>query len=218
MTTAVIACRTIETELNRAMELSGISYPVLWLDSGLHVYPKKLNGELEKILSETPYERLLFAMGYCGGGLSGLHAGEHELIIPKIDDCITLFLGSLSERRRIGKEYAAYFLTEGWLRGEQNIWTEYLYMVSKYGEETAAELSEEMYGNYRTLALLDTGTEPMEPLIEKTKIIADTLSLRQQVLPASLSYISALLTGPWDDGRFIKKAPHSVVTCEELCL
>ena len=207
MKTAVIACKTMEDELKFAMEKAGCTYPVTWLESGLHNVPAKLRDGVQEVIDGLDADRVLLAMGFCGNALAGVKAGTKEVILPRVDDCITLLLGSVKRRRAVTEEYAAYFFTEGWLRGEQNLWVEHLHMVEKYGEDVAEMLEADMYGHYRTLGLLDCGEKPVEPLIEHTKMIADTLHLQQQVIPASVDYLTELLNGPWSSERFLTIGP-----------
>ena len=211
MTTEIISCRTLETELTKAMRDTGTDYPVHWLESGLHDDPKKLTSAYRELFDSIRADRVLMAMGYCGNALAGLPVGRFELIIPRADDCITLLLGSHARREAIGREKAAYYLTEGWMRGERNLWVEYQAMVEDYGEELAQELAGDMYAPYRTLALLDSGAEDVAPLVEKTKIIADTLHFRQEVIPATLEFLKQLLTGPWPENRFLRIPPGGAV-------
>ena len=218
MKTAIVSCKTLETELTAAIARTGVDYPVEWLESGLHNLPKKLNAKLSEVLSGLDADRVLLGMGYCGNSIAGLTTGDFELIVPRVDDCITLLLGSSARRAEIARELSAYFLTEGWMRGERNLWVEYQYSIEKYGEEMAQELAEMMYAHYRTLALLDTGLEDINALLDKTKIIADTLHLEQKVLPASVHFLEELLTGPWEDGRYLIVPPHTTIAAGDLTL
>jgi hypothetical protein len=216
MKNVIVACKTLEDELSDAIRKTGKSYPTEWLESGLHTTPKKLNERLRELLSAIEADRVLLVMGFCGNSIEGVKAGNFELIIPRVDDCISLLIGSMEERVRVSAENAAYFLTEGWLRGEYNIWVEHEYTVNKYGEETARYIADTLYGHYRTLGILDSGVNAMEPLLEKTKIIADTFKLEQKVIPASTAYIRRLLTGPWPEDRFIVKRPGEEITAKDL--
>ena len=112
----------------------------------------------------------------------------------------------------MSSELAAYFLTEGWMRGERNLWVEHLKMVEKYGQEQAMVIAEMLYGHYRTLALVDCGTSSMEVLLEESLEMAKTMSLQQKVIPGTLSYLEELLTGPWDPDRFVVKAPGEALS------
>jgi len=216
MKTVIIACKTLEDELESAVQNIGVSYPILWLESGLHNTPKKLNRKLQEILDDLKADRVLAVLGFCGNSVLGIKAGDFELIIPRVDDCISLLLGSVKERAEVSRQYAAYFLTGGWLRGERNMWTEYQYTRDRYGEEQAKYLSKMMFSHYRTLGILDSGAVLIEPLVDETKIIADTLGLEQKVIPASVAYIQLLLTGPWPEDKFLVTAPGQTIANKDL--
>ena len=218
MNTAIIACKTISDELRHAMAQTGTDYPVVWLEQGLHNVPELLRSALQTALDGLEAQRVLLAMGFCGNAIRGVEVPACELIIPRVDDCISLLLGSVQRRLAVSREHAAYFFTEGWLRGERNIWVEYQHMVSKYGEDVARDIAGTMFGNYRTLMLLDSGTEPIEQLVESTEIVAETLHLEQKVAPATRDYLAELLRGPWDDERFVVVSPGSIITAKDLML
>lgn len=205
MRRTLIACKTVEDELEAALGKTGVEIPVKWVESGLHNVPEKLHARLQSEIDalDEGVDQVLMCFGSCGTSLVGLEARCHELVIPRVDDCISLLIGSDERRASISRDYAAYYLTEGWMRGERNLWVEHLYAVEKYGEEGARRIDEMMYGNYRTLALLDAGVYPIDHLTDETRIIADTLELEQRTIPASIAYIEDLLRGPYDDGRFV---------------
>ena len=218
MKTVIVACRTLEIELRFAMRKTGIDHPIEWIESGLHNVPSELTARLQSLLDGIEAQRVLFSLGFCGNSLNGIRVGGFELIIPRVDDCISLLLGSVKTRTEISGKYAAYYLTEGWIRGGRNLWSEYLSSVDKYGEEEARDIMEMMLSHYRSLVLLDSGAEPIEPLVDKTKIIAETLGLQQVVVPATVAYLEQLLTGPWDRGRFLVKAPGESITAKDMHL
>lgn len=218
MKTEIIACKTIEDELNYALHRTGADAAVHWLEPGLHNTPPLLKDAVQTALEAAGAARVLLAMGFCGNALLGLRVPVEELIFPRVDDCISLLLGSAKRRLEISEQYAAYFFTEGWLRGERNIWVEHQYMLETYGEEITAELEESMFGHYRTLGLLDCGVKPVEPLVEGTKMIAEGLHLQQQIIPASPAYLEELLTGPWPAERFVCLHTGEEITGETLTL
>ena len=218
MKTAVIACKTIEDELNYAMERTGCAYPVFWLEQGLHNVPQKLCEAVQSALDAAGAERVLLAMGFCGNALRGVRVSAGELIVPRVDDCISLLLGSVKRRLEVSREHAAYFFTEGWLRGERNIWVEHQHMLETYGEELTEELEKSMFGHYKTLGLLDCGIAPIEPLIAGTKMIAEGLHLEQKVIPATTQYLCDLLTGPWPPERFLTLRAGQTIGEDDLTL
>lgn len=209
MNTKLIACKTLGDELRLVMGRLHLDYEIVWIESGLHNTPNKLNKRLQEELDSISCDRLLTAFGRCGSSLQGLIAGDYEWIIPRVDDCISLLFGSDAAREEYGRQNAAIFLTEGWMRGERNIWVEYQHAVEKYGEETAQDISEMMYGHYRELALLDTGAFPIEKLWNETVCIEEKISLKRKITPATLTYIEKLLTGPWTEEEFYIFPPHT---------
>lgn len=217
MKTCIIACETIRDELEKIKKEVQCNEKVYWLPSGLHNTPEKLHEKLqETIKTAKEYDRILFAMGYCGNSVAGLEAQHAELIIPRVDDCISLLLGSVKHRKEVCGECGTYFLTKGWLAGERNLWADYQYSVKKYGEKRAKRVMNVMLHNYERLGVLDTGAYPLEKILPETKKIAAELGLRHEVLPATELYFRRLLTGPWDEKQFLIVKPGGTVKSQEL--
>ena len=215
----IVACRMLELELAAAMERTGCHAPVLWLPPALHDSPRRLNACLQETLDGIgAAERVLVAMGFCGNAVVGLRNGPWSLVLPRVDDCVTLLLGSPERRQAINSQQGTYFLTKGWLEGEKSLEESYDHAVRKYGRRMADELYRELLRNYRQLALLDTGAYPLEEVAEKTARLAGKLHLRHQVLEGTLDYLSQLLTGPWPGEKFLTVAPGSTLRMEDLFL
>lgn len=192
-----------------AAEKCGCSYETRWIESGLHNFPKRLNSALQQELDAVAAERVLLCFGTCGNSMVGLETRDYELVIPRVDDCISLLIGSVAERMKINAAHASYFLTAGWLRGERNIYVEYEYSIKKYGEELGKSIMETMLANYKYLSLLDTGSYDIAPARAESERIAKELGLGLRVVPASVSYISELLTGPHTNERFLVFPPNT---------
>jgi hypothetical protein len=112
---------------------------------------------------------------------------------------------------RINAKRATYFLTAGWLRGERNIYVEYEYAIKKYGEELGMGIMSTMLANYKELALLDTGSYDIGPAKLESERIAIKLGLGLRVIPATVDYISELLTGPHAPERFFVFQPNTKI-------
>jgi len=148
-------------------------------------------------------------MGFCGNALAGLDSKDMTLIIPRFDDCISLLLGSCKTK---ATSLGTYFMTDGWLKGERNIWREYEYTMQKYGEETGKMIFDMMLGHYNTLALLDSGCFDLAETEAEMKYIAEVLKLEYVVLPGTLEFLHRLLTGPWDNEVFLTIPPGSIIS------
>lgn len=216
MDTIVIACKTLEKELALAMHRTQTAYPVEWIESGLHERPKKLAETVQERLDGLCAGRVLLCLGQCGNSMVGIRAGEYELVMPKVDDCLSLILGSCAVKSRLGANDKAFFLTEGWLSGESTITSQYARSVEKYGAETALSILKMLYGHYETLGLVDTGVCAPETLVAQTDAVAELLGLRRRLYPGTTAYIEALLTGPWPVERFLVKAPFAEIKAEDF--
>lgn len=209
--TVLVACETIEDEVNEALGRLGLDYPVIWLEGGLHNTPERLRGRLAEVLAEAEgrCDLLLFTLGYCGGGVSDLKTGGYTSVLPLADDCISILLGSMRARKEVSRK-PTYFLTEGWMRHENNIVTSYQRTVEKYGQAKADRINKMMLNNYERLGLLDTGTFDLEAAREKVRPLAAKLDLPIENLPGDRSWLDGLLLGPYDDeSRFLVIPPGS---------
>jgi len=216
MNPIIIACKTIEQELLASMKETGCEYPILWLESGLHNWPDKLRNRIQELLDQCQtYDTVLLAMSFCGNSVVGLNTHDFQLVIPRSDDCITLLLGSL-QRRQEAK--ATYFMTEGWLKGELNLWKEYQVCIEKYGEKRGKRIFYALLAHYKNLALVDTGCFDRELLEKQVQEIAAVLGLEYICLDGTLDHLKQLLAGPWTEDCFVQVAPHSTVTTEMCTL
>lgn len=214
MKKTIIACKTIEKELETVLACQEERPEIHWLESGLHNVPKKLNARIQEELDKCEgCDCVLMAMGTCGNSVAGLRTGDYLTVIPRVDDCISLLMGSMEVRKACK---ATYFMTEGWLSGERNIWREYEYCVEKFGEETGKQVFDMMFRNYNAVALLDTGCFDAEKAEAETREIAARLNLAYERISGTLSYIAELLKEGWSEERFILIPPCSVI-CEEDC-
>ena len=218
MNSIILACRTLEDEIELAKKNTGKKYPVLYIESGLHERPKKLAEALREVFAEVDpkTKRVLMALGQCGNSLTGIAAGNFELILPKVDDCLSLLIGSNKEKSEINLRDKAFFLTLGWLRGESTIMSQYQQSVEKYGEDVALSIMEMMYEHYETMGLIDTGAAPIDKLWDAAEEITTLLGLKRKVYKGTVSYIEELLTGPWPEDRFIIKKPGEAIAEQDF--
>ena len=86
----IIACATVAEELR----LMGVPEgELLELEFGLHVYPDKLRETLQGEIDAVPGEGdIVLGYGLCSNAAVGLVSRTHRIIIPRVDDCIALFL------------------------------------------------------------------------------------------------------------------------------
>lgn len=212
MNTAIIACRTLEKELLAAMAKSGCTYPIRWLTPGAHNVPEKRRTEIQQALDNCAgFDTVLLAMSLCGNSVVGLQTHDFQLVVPRCDDCITVLLGS---QKRRNENPAAYFLTEGWLAGKDNIRSEYQRTLEKYGKVRTKRIFASMLANYERIAFVDTGCSDVSSEIRE---FAAVLGLEYVRVEGTVSYLEELLARNWDESRFLVVPSHTPIT-PQMCM
>ncbi|TGE37474.1 DUF1638 domain-containing protein [Desulfosporosinus fructosivorans] len=218
MGTIIVACQTIRDEVNLAIAETRVPYPVLWIESGLHNFPDRLGQKIQQEIDKIEnVETILLAFGYCGNSLLDIRSSRAQLIIPRVDDCISLLLGSYERRQTMDNEIGTYFLTKGWLENEQNLVSEYERCVVRYGKEKALKVMKMMLNNYHRLMVINTQAYQSAGVLKKTKWFADVLGLSHEEIEGSSRLLKKLLLGPWDAEFAIIQAGEKV-TLEHMIM
>ena len=151
----VVSCQVLQDLLANLLP-EGLAQQVTFMDYGLHQTPGRMAGTLQEVLDGLEQPSLvLLGYGLCGTGLKGLKAGPHTLLVPRVDDCIALLLGSYRDYMR---EFQAvpgtYYLSKGWLESGSHPLKEYQEYVPRYGEKEAMWLMDQQYQHYERLVLV----------------------------------------------------------------
>jgi hypothetical protein len=195
--TKIIACATVIEEMLPLMP-PGMSYERL--DFGLHVNPERLKQAIQQVIdASTPdVKTLLLGYGLCSQAVVGLSSAKSTLVIPRVDDCIGLFLGSAAEYNLQHHEApGTLYLTKGWIEAGTPL-EEREALAKRYGEAKAKALFKQMMRNYTRLVFIDTGNYEIERYRNRSRNVAQELYLRYEEIKGSRSLIKRLLYGPWD--------------------
>lgn len=203
----------------------------IFLEQHLHDTPdkmrKKLQDEIDKI--DDIYDKIILGYGLCSNGIVGLKSDKHEIIVPKVDDCISLFLGS---KERYVEEFknnpATYYLCRGWIeygsdpyRGyivnagkEDKIPKEWIRNKERYGrrildEDTTKFLITQLMGNYNRVVLIDNND--LEEIHRKyandmAKFLSEVLNKNIELveIKGSTALLKKISGGNWDKENFIR--------------
>jgi hypothetical protein len=173
LSVAVIACRVLQGLLEPLLprDLRG---EAVFLEYGYHRVPGKMTQMLQQVIDSIE-EPSLVVLGYglCGNGLDGIQARKHTLLVPRVNDCIALLLGS---RQAYLRQFSAvpgtYYLSEGWLESGSHPLSEYEEYAERYGLEDALWILDQQYQNYARLALV----APSEAGLEKYRSAAQEVA------------------------------------------
>ena len=129
----------------------------------------------------------------------GLQATTARLVIPRVDDCIAIFLGSrVDYNTQHAAEPGTYFLTKGWIEAKDSPLDGLHDLVPKYGEAKAERIMRIMLKNYTRIAYIDTGAYDVEHYREYAKENARRFDLRYEEIEGKPGLVEKLLFGPWD--------------------
>ncbi len=202
MTTIVLACEIIKNQVEAAQAKVGSQWPIYYIDGGLHAYPKKLKEDLEKQLAALPEEvdTVLLGMALCGNAIVDFVVPK-KIVVPRMDDCLTMFLHRDDQRHANLKEVGHMYLTDGYLQVKNFIKDEYDYALEKFGERRCQKLTKMLYKGYVSADIIETGTyDAHDPeFLELAKGNADIMGCTYCHVPGSNLILEKLLAGNWDD-------------------
>jgi hypothetical protein len=195
----IIACETVREELRN---LIPPDMPCKFLEFGLHLAPERLHMALQCEIDATQkdVDTILFGYGMCAKGTVGLEARRFRLVIPRVDDCIALCLGSRAEYlRQCRKAPGTFYLTKGWIECGDDPYTEYLKMREKCGHDEAYYLEQIVIQNYTRLVLINMGNYDLDKYRSYAQQQAAFFGLTFEEIPGSRALIKKLVEGNWDE-------------------
>ncbi len=218
MKNIIFACEILDDEIKKALHETGNHDPVIWFDSSLHMYPQKLHdrlqAEIDGLDQQDLYENILFTFGYCGNAIAGLKSLKSNLIIPKVNDCIDLFLHDNPERAAI-RSQGCYFLTHGWLKSPHSIVNEYQHYIEKYGIKKTTRIMDVMLAHYHFFTMIDTESYKLDECALIVKEAAKELNLQVNTQKGSIQLLVDLFSNRWSDD-FCLISPGETVSLEHF--
>jgi hypothetical protein len=213
--TLVMACATVIEEMLPLLP-EVMDHQVF--DFGLHVNPDKLRSTLQSAIDAVSgqYETIILGYGMCSQAVIGIKANGCRLVCPRVDDCIAIFLGSRGAyNAQCRAEPGTYYLTKGWIEVGDTPFSEYDRFLQRYGKERAERIFKLMLGNYKRLALINTGQYELETYREYARRTAERFGLRYEEIEGSDALVKKTIFGPWDD-EFVVLEPGETYTLEQF--
>ncbi len=206
--TKVIACATVIEEMLPLLP-PDVTYQVL--DFGLHLRPENLRTVLQEAVDAAEADTVILGYGLCSMAVVGLTT-NCTLIVPRVDDCIAMFLGSRQAyTHQARKEPGTYYLTKGWIEVSDTLLDEYERTIELYGQQRAERMMGRMLKHYTRLAYIDTGQHDQARYREYARRAANRLGLRYEEISGSNTLVKKMLYGPWDD-EFVVARPGETIS------
>lgn len=212
----VVACEVMKEEILSIGSLTDVEFD--FVSMNYHLYPKKLTKELQNIIdSSIGFNRIILAFGLCGGASNGLKANNCTLTIPKVHDCISIFLyNGEGCACNFKKEIGTFYLSCSWMITEKSILSEHQRIVERYGEKKALSILNRMFDDYKKVLFIKTGSSFEEEVILQSKEIAKLINAKHEIIEGKTDFIEKIVKGPWDDKNFINIAPWETLKEEHF--
>lgn len=229
MRLALIGCMVMNREISHLISESENIVRPWWLRQGLHDTPDLLRAELQRTVDEIERENsflpeqlrfsaIVLAYGLCSNGVVGVRSRSLPIIVPRCDDCISLFLGSAERYKELFREIpGAYWYNAGWIDqaftpSSANYDRKMREYVERYGEENAAFLMECECGwmeKYQNCCFISSPLGDRPDYEEYARQAAKDFNWQFRRVEGSMNYLNSLINGPWERSQFLTCPPHS---------
>lgn len=230
----VIACGVLAADLHEVTRRLGLPIECRFLSGGLHATPDVLRDRLQETIDAVSaaggVSRIVVGYGICGRGTIGLRARNVPLVIPRVHDCIALFLGSDARyREQAARHPGTYYISAGWVeeKGEQGMGRKlgsdgeaecndeaFRQLLRDYGEEGARHIRQFLDSwkrNYTRAAFIDSGVGEAKQRYERiARRMADECGWRYERLEGSHDLLVKTLTATATDDEVLVVPPGAV--------
>lgn len=212
MGTVILSCSSLERYVAAAQKCQGTSYPVVYLDKKHHVEPKNMRQcilEAERALP-ADVDTVLVAMGFCGGSWEGLSFAR-RVVIPRVDDCISLLLQTGDAYIPNLKETGHMYMVE-MDPNDFDMKKMFSAQPDFYPGIPQEELMRMIFGAYHHLDIVDTGLTDCysEDYVMKAQENADLMQAELDYVPGSNHLLEKLVGGNWGQQFLIAQPGHKI--------
>ena len=236
----VIACGVLGVDLKDvskrlALDISWNFYPV-----GCTTRPSSLRQRLQEAIDRTSEanraEMLAIGYGVCGLGSVGIRARQIPLAIPRVNDCIALFLGADAAYREQFQKYpGTYYISAGWVEEKSpppcgdcdrpgprlpaGAQLDLDALVEKYGRENAEAIQyflSSWQRNYQRAAFIDTGVAGRRRYADIAQSMAREFGWKYEELHGTGELLTKLLLARHSTDEVLVVPPHHVTAFDPL--
>ena len=211
--TCIVCCDSLLRHLEAAQVKMGTKCPIYTLNRALHSQPKNMRQCLMDVLNALPESitTVLIAMGYCGGSLDNICARQ-RLVIPNLDDCITMLLTKTDAQEGNLKQRGHMYFRDSECGGV-NVQRMLDNLRREYGMERGTGIFGMWFADYTHADIIDTGVFDCyeESYVESIQKQADLIRCELGYVEGSNRILEKLVSGQWDE-QFLIVPSGTVLT------
>lgn len=213
----IIACRSLQPEIDHLLtEARDHVIRVTYLEQALHRTPDQLPHVIQAAIDDVSDDVSTIVLGYglCANGIVGVKAPAQGLIIPRVHDCIALFLGDRNVYLdAFKKNPGAYYLTPGWVaEGKDPLGFMENDYVPRVGREEAEWAAREELKHYTHIILINTDNGGDQTAL-KQRALSNARFFKKtfEEQAGTGAYFRKILFGPYDEKDFVIIPPGETV-------
>lgn len=218
-TTVILACSSLSLHVAAAQRQMHTRFPVVELDRRFHAQPEQMRTVILQTLDTLPEScrTVLVAMGYCGGSWNRIPLSR-RVVIPRVDDCITLLLHTGDTPRGNLKEPGHIYFRDGDI-GPYSMEGMKEQICREYGMEMGTSIFGSWFQNYTHADSIDTGVYDCygEAYVAHAQKNADCIRCALGYVAGSNRILEKLVSGRWD-GQFLVLEPGQELTQKDFGL
>ncbi len=208
MTAIIMTCSSLRRHVDAAQKKENTSYEVYELDSKLHAEPKEMRAAVFEAMGKLPgqVDTVLLSMGLCGGSVSERPLPV-RVVMPKVDDCITLLMHTDDKWYPNLKRGGHMYLTDT-VDSDLSIVNIRRQLVERYGEKKGFMVFDIWFASYKSVDIIDTGVYDCysRDYVAKAKANADLIQCPVCYVEGSNLLLEKLVSGRWDHQFLIGEA------------
>lgn len=221
---AVIACNVLEDEIRVLAAGRPNVHSLRFLPQGLHNEPARLRRELQVAVANAEADPVVDAIvlvyGLCSRGVEDLRHERCPIVIARAHDCVTLFLGDKDRYTSYQREHpGTYWYSPGWIKSHAppgpermaRLREEYSAKFDDDEVEYLMEMEAHWIANYKRATYVGLGIGETKKDIDYTRECAACLGWDFDQVKGDPALLQALLSGDWDDQRFLVVPPRHVI-------
>jgi hypothetical protein len=188
------------------------------LEAQLHLSPERLKEALRVAVADadTPGATIVLGYGLCSNAVLGLKTEHATLVVPRVDDCIAMLLGSNEAfAAESEKERGSYYVARAYLEACDTLMSEHETLVEKRGRDRAEKMMRLLLAHYTRIVLVNTGRYDLEPYRARVAGFAETFDLAVEEVPGTTRILDALVDGGWGD-EFVVAPPGHELTLQDF--
>ncbi|MFR1722154.1 DUF1638 domain-containing protein [Emergencia timonensis] len=204
----IMTCSSLRRHVDAAQKKENTAYEVYELDSRLHAEPKEMRAAVFEAMENLPeqVDTVLLSMGLCGGSVSERPLPV-RVVMPKVDDCITLLMHTDEKWHPNLKRSGHMYLTDT-VDSDLSIINIRNRLVERYGEKKGLMVFDIWFESYKSVDIIDTGVYDCYSgdYVTRAKANADLIQCPICYVEGSNLLLEKLVSGRWDHQFLIGEA------------